>query len=117
VIAHHFFRCDEKGGLTLLFCRRVQHRQRVAGKRPLRWWQVWAWHGVVVLINLTLAVTLLIVLPAAFEITLRASFVFAPDVTWLIVISSGFALLWCVIRTALVIQSYRAFGRSVVSTT
>jgi hypothetical protein len=102
--------------LALLFYRRVRRWRRVAEKRPQRWWLLWAWHGVVVLSNLALAYTLLIALPAAFEIGLRAIFVFAPGIAWLVVISSGFALVWCVIRTVLVVRSYRAFGRPGVTT-
>ena len=91
--------------------------QRVKKKRPRRWWPVWAWHTVVVLLNLSLAATLLIVLPAAFDIDLRAFFLFAPDISWLNVISAGIALLWCIIRTALMIRNDRAFGGSVAPMT
>lgn len=103
--------------LALLFYRRVRRWWRVPETRPRRWGRVWAWHGVVVLINLALACSWLIALPAAFGITLRLCFLYTPDVTLLAVIISGFALLWCVIRTALVVRSHRAFGRPAVSTT
>jgi hypothetical protein len=73
------------------------------------------WHGVVVLINLALAYFLLIGLQAAHETTLRVSFLHVPDLTGMLVIISGFALTWCVIRTLLVVRSYRAFGRPAVS--
>jgi hypothetical protein len=102
--------------LVVLFYRRVQRWRSVEEQRPRHWWRIWVWHSLVVVINLVLAYFLLVALPAAFEITLRLGLAFAPDSTWLVVFSSGFALMWSMIRTALVIQSYRAFGRPVVTT-
>lgn len=96
--------------LALLFYRRVRRWWQAPQKRPQRWWRVWAWHGAVVLINLALAFAGLIAPRAVFGITLGLGFLYTPDLALLAVIISGFALLWCVIRTVLVVRSYRAFG-------
>lgn len=101
--------------LALLFYRRVRRWWRAPELRPKRWGPVWAWHGVAVIINLALASFWLIVLPAAFGITLGLCFLYTPDGTLLAVIISGFALLWCVIRTVLIVQGYRTFRRPPVS--
>ena len=74
------------------------------------------WHGIVVLINLALAHFWPIALPAAFGITLGLGYLYTPDVTAIAIVSAGIALAWCVIRTVLVVRSYRAFGRLPVPT-
>jgi CubicO group peptidase (beta-lactamase class C family) len=98
--------------LAALFGWRVWRWRRIPEKRPRRWWPVWVWHGVVVLVNLAPATFLLICSPF-----LREAMLFGPDATWIVILSAAFALAWCVIRTVLVVRSYRAFGRAVVSTT
>jgi CubicO group peptidase (beta-lactamase class C family) len=100
---------------ALFFYRRVRRWRRVAEKRPRRWRLVWVWHGVVVLANLALAYFLLIGSPMAFEYTLREALLFGPAPTWILFLSAGFALTWCVIRTVLVVRSYRASGPPAVS--
>ena len=102
--------------LALLFYRRVRRWRRVAEKRPQRWRLVWVWHGVVVLVNLALAYFLLIGSPMAFEFTLRVAMLYGPAPTWIMILTAGCALLWCVIRTVLVVRSYRAFGPPSIST-
>ena len=68
------------------------------------------WHVVVVLANLALACFLLIVSPVVFEFSHREAFLYGPAPTSLIIVSAGFALVWSVIRTVFVAQSYRKFG-------
>lgn len=101
--------------LARLFYRRVLRWRRVMEKRPRRWWLVWVWHGVVVLANFALACFLLIVSPVVFEFSLREALLYGPAPTWIMFLSAGFALIWGMTRTVLVVRSYRAFRSPTVS--
>lgn len=77
--------------------------RRQPDRRPRKAWVRWGWHlAVPLLASAAVAVAVLVLLPAAFEIPLRGILLFAPDVGYLVVAIGAIAIIWGIVRTVLV---------------
>ena len=57
--------------------------------------------------NAAIAYVLLATLPKAFEVDIATMILLQPDVSWVAVISGGFAIVWGLLRTGIVISTLR----------
>lgn len=77
--------------------------RRHPARRPRNAWVRWGWHlAVPLLASAAVALAVLVLLPAVFEIPLRGILLFAPDVGYLVVAIGSIAIIWGIVRTVLV---------------
>ena len=57
--------------------------------------------------NAAIAYILLVTLPIAFEAKMSVILLFQPDVGWVALISGVFAIVWGLLRTAIVVSTLR----------
>jgi hypothetical protein len=85
------------------------HRIRLwqsSPQRPTRM-QVARYIALSLLWNAAIACTLLVILPKAFAANVSTVILFQPDVGWVATASGIFAIVWGVLRTGIVISTFR----------